>query len=207
MKKGFTLVELSIVMVVIGLIIGMSLKGKSLLDSATIRNEVNKLSLMQSAVATLLTTSSSDGSLNELPKDDLTRPYDFIENSFLINKGLLSAKDLKYNNDNHSINYCAYPNSGGIGGNDGYYVNDSTDKSDNMLCAFTPATWPLKFHCVAEVTLDNQNIATGKGRSNSPATESEVRGHNITTDPYDCNKSAKKNAGYSYLLLTSRLVK
>jgi hypothetical protein len=39
----------------------MALKGKSLLDSATIRNEVNKLSLMQAAVTTLLTTSSNDG--------------------------------------------------------------------------------------------------------------------------------------------------
>jgi prepilin-type N-terminal cleavage/methylation domain-containing protein len=87
MKKGFTLVEMSIVMVVIGLILGMALKGKSLLDSATIRNEVNKLSLMQSAVMTLLTTSSNDGSLNELPKENTTKAYDFIENSFLINKG------------------------------------------------------------------------------------------------------------------------
>jgi prepilin-type N-terminal cleavage/methylation domain-containing protein len=201
MKKGFTLVELSIVMVVIGLIIGMALKGKSLLDSATIRNEVNKLSLMQSAVATLLTTSSSDGSLNELPKDNDTLAYDFIENRFLINKGLLSAKDLSYNNDNHSISFCAYPT-----GNDGYYESD-TAKSDNMLCVFTPTTWPLRFHCVAEVTLDNQNIKTGKGRSSSSVTENEVRGHAIAGDPYNCNNSEKKIVGYSYLLLTSRLVK
>jgi prepilin-type N-terminal cleavage/methylation domain-containing protein len=200
MKKGFTLVELSIVMVVIGLIIGMALKGKSLLDSATIRNEVNKLSLMQSAVATLLTVSSSDGSLNELPKDNTSQNH-FIENSFLINKGLLSAKDITYNNDNHSIRFCTYPT-----GSNGYYDNDTVG-GDNMLCAFTPAVWPLKFHCVAEVTLDNQNIATGKGRSATPASESDVRGHSIAGDPYNCNKSAKNNAGYSYLLLSSRIVK
>jgi prepilin-type N-terminal cleavage/methylation domain-containing protein len=199
MKKGFTLVELSIVMVVIGLIIGMALKGKSLLDSATIRNEVNKLSLMQSAVATLLTTSSSDGSLSELPNDNDTS-YHSIENSFLINKGLLSAKDITYNNDNHSMSFCKYPSS-----NDGYYEID-TGKSDNMLCAFTPSTWPLKFHCVAEVTLDDQNTDKGKGRSNT-ATEDKVSGGVTTGKPYDCNKSDKQIDNYSYLLFTSKLVK
>jgi prepilin-type N-terminal cleavage/methylation domain-containing protein len=202
MKKGFTLVELSIVMVVIGLIIGMALKGKSLLDSATIRNEVNKLSLMQSAVATLLTTSSGDGSLNDLPNDNGTNHHS-IENSFLINKGLLSAKDLSYNNADHSIYFCAYPSA--AGSTDGYYEVD-TSKSDNMLCAFTPGAWPLKFHCVAEVTLDNQDTKTGKGRSNTADNQS-VGGFESAGDPYDCNNSDKARDNYSFLLITSRLVR
>jgi hypothetical protein len=187
-------------MVVIGLIIGMALKGKSLLESATIRNEVNKLSLMQSAVATLLTTSSRDGSLNELPKKD-NGSYDYIENSFLINKGLLSAKDVSYNGQAHEIRFCRYPNTTD---SQGFYIDD-TAKSDNMLCAITADTWAYKFHCVAEVIFDDQKVRTGKGRSTDAASDTTVGGSDI--NPYNCNKSAKETGSYSYLLLTSKLVK
>jgi prepilin-type N-terminal cleavage/methylation domain-containing protein len=197
MKKGFTLVEMSIVMVVIGLIIGMALKGKSLLDSATIRSEVNKLSLMQSAVATLLTTSSGDGSLNELPKDNTTHTYHFIETDFLINKGLLSAKDVSYNNINHEIYFCEYPSGNGL-----FETDDNN--TDSMLCAKTPGTWAYKFHCVAEVMFDDQKVNAGKGRS--PGSDIQVGGV-ASGGNYDCNKSAKQTDNYSYLLLTNRLVK
>ncbi|MDQ5888705.1 MAG: hypothetical protein QG667_1999, partial [Pseudomonadota bacterium] len=37
-QTGFTLVELAIVLVVIGLILGMAFKGKDLIDSAKVKN-------------------------------------------------------------------------------------------------------------------------------------------------------------------------
>lgn len=37
-QSGFTLVELAIVLVVIGLILGMAFKGKDLIDSAKVKN-------------------------------------------------------------------------------------------------------------------------------------------------------------------------
>lgn len=43
MRKGFTLVELSIVLVIIGLLIGGILVGQSLIDSAKINKEVRRL--------------------------------------------------------------------------------------------------------------------------------------------------------------------
>jgi prepilin-type N-terminal cleavage/methylation domain-containing protein len=202
MKKGFTLVEMSIVMVVIGLILGMALKGKSLLDSATIRNEVNKLSLMQSAVTTLLTTSSSDGSLNELPKDNTTKGYNFIENNFLVNKGLLSAKDISYDDAQHEIAYCSYP-----AGNSGAFIPElgHDDANNSMLCVFTPGNWPYKFHCVAETTLDDQNVLLGKGRSTN-GTDALVGGVTGANPNYDCNKSAKNTDNYTYILISSKLI-
>jgi prepilin-type N-terminal cleavage/methylation domain-containing protein len=195
MKKAFTLVELSIVMVIIGLVMGMALKGKSLLDSATIRNEVNKLPLMQSAIAALLTTSSGDGYLSELPKDNKSKGYDFIKNDFLINKGLLSAKDISYNYIQHEIFFCANPTGTGFYGRD-------TVRTDNMLCAQTPNTWPLKFHCVAEVILDDQKVSAGKGRSDN-SSDLEVGGV-ASGSPYDCNRSVKATNSYSYLLISNK---
>ena len=50
MKKGFTLVELAIVLVVIGLLMGMAFKGKSLVDAARIKAEVNKVTKIGTAI-------------------------------------------------------------------------------------------------------------------------------------------------------------
>jgi prepilin-type N-terminal cleavage/methylation domain-containing protein len=52
LKKGFTIVELAIVLVVIGIILGMAVKGKALLHSARIKAEVAKLNKFEAAVAT-----------------------------------------------------------------------------------------------------------------------------------------------------------
>ena len=50
MKKGFTLIELSIVLVIIGLLIGGVLVGQSLIESAKINQEVRRLSQYAIAV-------------------------------------------------------------------------------------------------------------------------------------------------------------
>lgn len=51
MKKGFTLVELSIVLVIIGLLIGGILVGQSLIESARIQKFVRTLDQIDSAIA------------------------------------------------------------------------------------------------------------------------------------------------------------
>lgn len=51
MKKGFTLVELSIVLVIIGLLIGGILVGQSLIDSAKLNSVVRKIQQLDIAVA------------------------------------------------------------------------------------------------------------------------------------------------------------
>jgi prepilin-type N-terminal cleavage/methylation domain-containing protein len=50
-KKGFTFVELAIVLVIIGIIMGMALKGRSLIEGAKTRSEIRKLEKIQAAVA------------------------------------------------------------------------------------------------------------------------------------------------------------
>ncbi len=50
MKKGFTLVELSIVLIIIGLILGMVLKGRQLIESAKVQNLLGQYYKIHAAV-------------------------------------------------------------------------------------------------------------------------------------------------------------
>ncbi|WP_182075354.1 type II secretion system protein [Deefgea sp. CFH1-16] len=48
-KRGFTLVEMAIVLVIIGLILGAAFKGKDLIDSAKVKNMAAQVGKMQTA--------------------------------------------------------------------------------------------------------------------------------------------------------------
>ncbi|QZA80537.1 type II secretion system protein [Deefgea piscis] len=48
-KRGFTLVEMAIVLVIIGLILGAAFKGKDLIDSAKVKNMAAQVNKMQTA--------------------------------------------------------------------------------------------------------------------------------------------------------------
>jgi prepilin-type N-terminal cleavage/methylation domain-containing protein len=50
MKKGFTIVELAIVLVVIGIILGMAVKGRQLVDSARVKADLAKIQKIEAAV-------------------------------------------------------------------------------------------------------------------------------------------------------------
>jgi prepilin-type N-terminal cleavage/methylation domain-containing protein len=53
-RKGFTLVELAIVLVIIGFLLGMALKGKHLIDSAKVKSEAVKWDKISTALAIYL---------------------------------------------------------------------------------------------------------------------------------------------------------
>jgi prepilin-type N-terminal cleavage/methylation domain-containing protein len=74
-SEGFTLVELSVVLVVIGLIIGSVLVGASILQNARITSTVNALQAVQSAVATY------NQNYNALPGDDSQAATRFAANN------------------------------------------------------------------------------------------------------------------------------
>ena len=50
--SGFTLIELSIVLVIIGLIVGGILTGKDLIDSAQVRAQISQIEKYQTATQT-----------------------------------------------------------------------------------------------------------------------------------------------------------
>jgi prepilin-type N-terminal cleavage/methylation domain-containing protein len=52
LKKGFTIVELAIVLIIIGIIIGMAVKGGALLQTAKMRAEFRKVDKIRTALST-----------------------------------------------------------------------------------------------------------------------------------------------------------
>ncbi len=63
-EKGFTLVELAIVMVIIGLLVGAVLKGQAMIDDARIKRVINDINGISAAYFTYLDR------YNALPGDD-----------------------------------------------------------------------------------------------------------------------------------------
>jgi prepilin-type N-terminal cleavage/methylation domain-containing protein len=87
-RKGFTLVELAIVLLVIGLILGLAVKGRTLIDSARIRSEIRKLERFQTAFAAYVSRTGT------MPISDKVTDYLFIDKSELVKHGYLNNAEL-----------------------------------------------------------------------------------------------------------------
>jgi prepilin-type N-terminal cleavage/methylation domain-containing protein len=94
-RKGFTFVELAIVLVIIGIIMGMLIKGRSLVEVARLKSEVRKIERIQTGVAGWFSKTSggieamdafpliNDGdptklnyrALTDISEADITHPY------------------------------------------------------------------------------------------------------------------------------------
>lgn len=50
--KGFTLVELAIVLIVIGLLLGMAFKARNMVDAARVKSDISKITKISTAFNT-----------------------------------------------------------------------------------------------------------------------------------------------------------
>jgi prepilin-type N-terminal cleavage/methylation domain-containing protein len=67
-RKGFTFVELAIVLVIIGIIMGMALKGRSLIEGAKTRSEIRKIERIQAALSTWVANAGANSTPREFEK-------------------------------------------------------------------------------------------------------------------------------------------
>lgn len=203
-KKGFSLVELAIVLVVIGILMGLAIKGKSLIDAANLKADINKIARIQMAVNTYFTKYDR---LPGMPSGGTATLTDKIVYDALVDEELLKYNDMVISDGSYGdISYwhftgCSY-------NVDGYLVSQSIT-SGNRLCIFVgsvepgnmtstaPATNPRSkesYICSIETMIDDYNVRAGNGRLTSNVTAG------VGATNFKCNDPAIADnlVGYLY---------
>jgi hypothetical protein len=174
------MVELAIVLVVIGLILGMAIKGKTLIDSAKIRAEVIKISKFESAVYTYFVKTGC------LPALDKSGRYDTAS---LVAIGALSQRDFysEMAGDNWTLVACGMQPSG-------FNVSGSGAEVCARMGVNEHKKVPARLVCNIEKLLDDENLSTGLGRVQSGATNFSINVYN------DCNSAPAGVYDYMYII-------
>ncbi|MDR2105236.1 MAG: type II secretion system GspH family protein [Deferribacteraceae bacterium] len=166
MKKGFSFVELSIVLVIVGLIMAMVLKGKELITSSEIRKELNKFRKYEAAFTGSLMKTNKPYP-KELPElntvDQYTVWSDNISDTF-IEQNYLKEED-KYMRYNTKTPVVFYPDldSGGEGYPSVPVSGDNyTRRGENFSVYLDDAS--EVFICLLENMIDDRDTVIGRGR-------------------------------------------
>ena len=168
-KKAFTIVEMAFVLIIVGLITAMAVKGSSVVELAKLRKEMGKVQKFQVALAGYWTR---EGSMPGNPTD--TR----IAGQALADLGIASLTEQVnvYSNPlisprpGWSLVYCTEPASG-------HYYALTTAEHAISACLETDNV-SLYFICHYENMYDDKNMTSGHGRA--PGT---------TVLPGDCDLS------------------
>jgi prepilin-type N-terminal cleavage/methylation domain-containing protein len=205
-KKGFTLVELAIVLVIIGLITGMAVKGRSLAAAAEMREEVNKLRKYEHAFATHYAKSGRD-----IPAYyDSTDPQQWADNvtRIFLKQNYLVPKDLvmKYSTKAVPSTYFVVELvSSAINPDIGYDLDREIANSPTnfgvLLDAGTDRALNY-FVCSVEVMYDDRNIFTGYGRVSYSGGGGGTPAVNFEDEEYaDCSEfTATETTLYGYVV-------
>ena len=82
MKKGFSLIELTVVLVVIGVLISMTVKGRDLLDAARIRKDIYSIIKIETALSQYVSRNHPTGDLKGLHTSGIIDPSIFDQHEF-----------------------------------------------------------------------------------------------------------------------------
>jgi prepilin-type N-terminal cleavage/methylation domain-containing protein len=161
MKKGFSMVELAIVLVVIGIIMGMALKGGEIVESAKVRREARKLERFEIAVAVAVQRLGPKGTVGEL---ETVPSFTYLSEDIFIDNGLLAAND-----------YQTYTTPQGTTPQEKKRIYNSRLSNEGAVTADTDPGDPgatLVFDaapflvCQLESILDDRDKVTGQGAIN-----------------------------------------
>jgi prepilin-type N-terminal cleavage/methylation domain-containing protein len=193
MKKGFSFVELSIVLVIIGLIMAMVIKGKELITSSEIRKELNKFRKYEAAfTGTLMKTNKPFP--EPLPTTDsiplLTQWSDNVSNKF-IEQNYLKEEDklMRYNTSTAVV---FYPDMDALPAG-GYDFPTNYTRSGESFSVYFSSVSDV-FICLLENMIDDKDLETANGR--------RVGGINkqFTSAEYsDCTGVADNRRPYAYM--------
>lgn len=196
MKKGLTLIEISIVLVVIGVLLGLAFKGKSLIDSARLKSDMNKIHKISTGISVYVSAN------NKLPGEKSDRTYSEKQMfQDLLDDGSITEKDMQISSINQYFHLLPCKNNEESTGDNTYWepINKFTTKDNICITAHTSKpfddmsfAWknnkqaPL-FICYIETVLDDKNIYGGDGRVNKKL-------GSTTPEINDCKKAEKETA-------------
>jgi prepilin-type N-terminal cleavage/methylation domain-containing protein len=205
--KAFTLVELAIVLVVIGIIAAMAIGGTDVLASAQVRSEINKLAKFEAALSTYTANN------NKFPKylgNDTTSHR--LETRSLIGLGI-EEKDLKSkfarntkDKSAYQLQYCA-PDPNDTGGT-GFFVLDGDEASN--LCLNVGLGVKLTDNssdtnlmhnavfCYAELLMDDENHLTGSVRTHNGADHVTLDDNWSEIENYNCDNVTDGYGQFGY---------
>ncbi len=197
MKKGFTLIELAIALMVIGLILAMAMKGRAVVDSANIRADINKLNKISAAVTAYVSK------FNSLPGKTVSGSTTTYSQSALyddlVEEGLVSEADFSVGlegNKYFRIASCDKPNADGVRA-----FNHTNFAAYGNLCVIVSELEPDststatststvgKLACYVETMVDDRDLTSGSGAGNGGASYS-----------FDNCDEAANVTSYSYIV-------
>ncbi|MDR2104678.1 MAG: type II secretion system GspH family protein [Deferribacteraceae bacterium] len=151
MGKGFTLVEITIVMLIIGVIAALAIKGKDLVEVANVRSELRKLERFDLAVKTIVLKKSTHGGA-----DAFDRYYpagsEIVSTFFTDNGSLVDSDFTTYLvpvNQRKSVWRRAFDNES--------KVSVSSENSITVMGRYTPQE-----ACMVEFIMDDTHPLTGR---------------------------------------------
>jgi prepilin-type N-terminal cleavage/methylation domain-containing protein len=197
-KSGFTFVELAIVLVIIGIIMGMAIKGRTLIESAKTRSEVRKIEKIQASIAGWFGNAGGEASAFKVDNSSCVgKPTAFDKLSCLQISLLrdLKTSDLKSPTDNWSLLRGAY-------NSDNDSVANAFGEGTNFILLLSKTS--PRFACNVESMMDDKNYRRSDGRFGSGITEQK---DNTTNTYLTCDDTAwsdsvvTSNGWLTYLVL------
>ncbi|WP_373976002.1 prepilin-type N-terminal cleavage/methylation domain-containing protein [Chitinibacter sp. SCUT-21] len=192
-QHGFTLVELAIVLVIIGLILGAVFKGNDLIDGAKVKNMAAQVNKMQAAFNVYFEKYGAypgDGCANVVSNQTTCTgarngTLDLVENVstplILVNSGILTVADLR------SVFGAPWViTEGGAITNYATGTNYMTPGSQTAGGVTTQSAVDARFVCALDKAIDDSVPTTGIVRSSSANATTTAGGSAYTNDNGDC---------------------
>jgi prepilin-type N-terminal cleavage/methylation domain-containing protein len=171
LKKGFTIVELAIVLIIIGIIIGMAVKGGALLQTAKMRAEFRKVDKIRTALSTW--RANNPTGISKYPV--ITGAELNIE--YLVELGYLTEQEISNPFKKWELIRGGLPAIGG--GND----NISDANFGKSFILRLQGSSP-QYACNFEVLLDDRTFNTGSTRIDNIAVTNDPDNNSIW---YECS--------------------
>jgi prepilin-type N-terminal cleavage/methylation domain-containing protein len=178
MKKGFTLVELAIVIVIVGIIAAMVFKGQTIYENSKLRSSLKNIEMIRTAFSNI--AMDYEGIIPDDSSFDNITPSEWANGRYdadrlFVTKGLLTDANLIIYRQPNIKWVLVSCNKGDLDNKTHYLVTTGADNkthSGKHVCLTTEFTKNLgvseRFSCYFEKIMDDDNVTNAFARSQAP---------------------------------------